>query len=159
MEKSRVCRQIFYAVCRNHSLLFIPAAEARQRTGRSRIGSSSGMTCLTRMGFADRWSSYLARLMRPSARAWRASGKIETGSISSKILPLPHLAAVLEDSLFVGHDSGISHIAAAVGAQCILLFGPTDPAIWAPANENETVLRARRAENLAILESSRWKPL
>jgi heptosyltransferase-3 len=56
--------------------------------------------------------------------------------------PLPHLAALLEDCVFVGHDSGISHIAAAVGARCILLFGWTDPAIWAPANENVTVLKA-----------------
>lgn len=57
-------------------------------------------------------------------------------------LPLPQLAAVLEGSLFIGHDSGISHIAAAAGARCILLFGWTDPAIWAPANANVTVLRA-----------------
>jgi heptosyltransferase-2 len=57
-------------------------------------------------------------------------------------LPLPHLAALLENMIFLGHDSGISHIAAAVGARCVLLFGPTDPAIWAPANKNVTVLRA-----------------
>jgi heptosyltransferase-2 len=57
-------------------------------------------------------------------------------------LPLPHLAAVLENAIFVGHDSGISHLAAAAGAKCILLFGPTDPAVWAPANENVKVLRA-----------------
>jgi heptosyltransferase III len=57
-------------------------------------------------------------------------------------LPLPHLAALLEGSVFIGHDSGISHIAAAVGARCLLLFGPTDPAIWAPANASVIVLRA-----------------
>ncbi len=57
-------------------------------------------------------------------------------------LPLPHLAAVLERcDLFVGHDSGISHIAAAVGTPCVLLFGPTDPAVWAPANSHVRVLR------------------
>jgi heptosyltransferase-3 len=56
--------------------------------------------------------------------------------------PLPQLAALLEGRFFIGHDSGISHIAAAAGARCILLFGWTDPAIWAPANENVTVLRA-----------------
>jgi heptosyltransferase-2 len=60
--------------------------------------------------------------------------------------PLPHLAALFEDSLFVGHDSGISHIAAAAGAKCILLFGWTDPAIWAPANKNVTVLKARNGK-------------
>jgi heptosyltransferase-3 len=57
-------------------------------------------------------------------------------------LPLIHLAAVLEQSIFIGHDSGISHLAAAAGARCILLFGPTDPAIWAPLNENVQVLSA-----------------
>jgi heptosyltransferase III len=57
-------------------------------------------------------------------------------------LPLPQLAALLEGSFFIGHDSGISHMAAAVGARCLLLFGWTDPAIWAPANMNVTVLRA-----------------
>ena len=57
-------------------------------------------------------------------------------------LPLPHLAAVLENTIFVGHDSGISHVAAAAGARCILLFGPTDPAVWAPVNGNVKVLSA-----------------
>jgi heptosyltransferase-3 len=60
----------------------------------------------------------------------------------AKNLPLLHLAAVLEDAVFVGHDSGISHVAAAAGANCILLFGPTDPNVWAPRNKNVHVLRA-----------------
>ena len=68
-----------------------------------------------------------------------------------KNLPLPQLAALLEGSLFIGHDSGISHIAAAVGAQCLLLFGPTDPTIWAPANENVIVLRAPEGQ-IRLLE-------
>jgi heptosyltransferase-2 len=58
-------------------------------------------------------------------------------------LPLPRLAAVLENTIFVGHDSGISHLAAAAGANCILLFGPTDPNVWAPRNENVRVLRSQ----------------
>jgi heptosyltransferase-2 len=57
-------------------------------------------------------------------------------------LPLPRLAAVLEHSIFIGHDSGISHLAAAAGANCILLFGPTNPDVWAPKNENVRVLRS-----------------
>ncbi len=66
-------------------------------------------------------------------------------------LPLPQLAALLQGATFVGHDSGISHIAAAVGARCLLLYGPTDPAVWAPANHNVTVLRAPKSE-IALLE-------
>src|SRR4029077_18718047 len=61
----------------------------------------------------------------------------------AKNLQLPHLAAVLERTIFIGHDSGISHLAAAAGANCVLLFGPTDPNVWAPKNENVRVLRAQ----------------
>ncbi len=58
-------------------------------------------------------------------------------------LPLPELAGLLQDcTLFLGHDSGISHLAAALGVPALLLFGPTDPAIWAPANPSVRVLRA-----------------
>src|SRR5213596_479894 len=60
----------------------------------------------------------------------------------AKALPLPHLAAVLERSIFIGHDSGISHLAAAAGANCVLLFGPTDTDVWAPRNKNVQVIRA-----------------
>ena len=61
----------------------------------------------------------------------------------AKNLPLPHLAAVLEHSIFIGHDSGISHLAAAAGANCVLLFGPTNPNLWAPRNQNVQVIRPR----------------
>ena len=61
----------------------------------------------------------------------------------AKNLPLPHLAAVLERTIFIGHDSGISHLAAAAGANCILLFGPTNPDVWAPKNKNARVLSAQ----------------
>jgi heptosyltransferase-3 len=43
--------------------------------------------------------------------------------------------------LFLGHDSGISHLAAACGAPSVLLFGPTDPAIWAPPAPHVRVVR------------------
>ncbi len=61
----------------------------------------------------------------------------------AKNLPLPQLAAVLERSIFLGQDSGISHLAAAAGANCVLMFGPTDPDVWAPRNKNVQILRAQ----------------
>jgi heptosyltransferase-2 len=57
-------------------------------------------------------------------------------------LPLPQLAALLAQSTFIGHDSGISHLAAAAGARGIILFGPTDPNVWAPQNKDVSVLIA-----------------
>jgi heptosyltransferase-3 len=57
-------------------------------------------------------------------------------------LPLPQLAALLVQCTFIGHDSGISHLAAAAGGRSIILFGPTDPSVWAPQNKAVTVLIA-----------------
>jgi heptosyltransferase-3 len=67
----------------------------------------------------------------------------ENVALIARDLELPKLAAHLERcAVFLGHDSGISHLAAAVGAHCVLLFGPTDPAIWAPANPRVKVIQA-----------------
>ncbi len=67
--------------------------------------------------------------------------------VSRRTCRFPQLAAVLERcALFLGHDSGVSHIAAAVGTPCVLLFGATDPHVWAPANPNVRVVRAPTRE-------------
>jgi len=42
--------------------------------------------------------------------------------------------------LYVGNDSGISHLAAAVRTPSVVLFGPTDPAVWAPRGERVRVV-------------------
>lgn len=34
---------------------------------------------------------------------------------------------------YLGNDSGVSHLAAAVGTPSVLVFGPTSPQTWAPA--------------------------
>ena len=43
--------------------------------------------------------------------------------------------------LYVGNDSGISHLAAAVGAPVVAIFRATNPAIWAPRGGAVKVLR------------------
>jgi len=42
--------------------------------------------------------------------------------------------------LYIGNDSGITHLAAAVGTPVIALFGPTDPRVWAPRGPNVRVI-------------------
>lgn len=62
-------------------------------------------------------------------------------------LPLAELADRLATcSLFLGHDSGISHLASTCGVPCLLLFGPTDPTTWAPPQAGVRVLRAPSGE-------------
>ena len=58
-------------------------------------------------------------------------------------LALPQLAAVLERcALFAGHDSGITHLAAAVACPTLALFGPTSPQVWAPLGPHVRLLVA-----------------
>jgi len=45
--------------------------------------------------------------------------------------------------LYIGNDSGITHLAAAVGTPVLALFGPTDPEVWAPRGQHVRVGRWR----------------
>ncbi len=57
-------------------------------------------------------------------------------------LSLLQLASVMEGcGLFVGNDSGISHMASALGIPTIAIFGPTDPKVWSPKGERVLVVR------------------
>lgn len=59
------------------------------------------------------------------------------------------LAGVLAGAArFVGNDSGAAHLAAAVGAPTLVLFGPSDPAHFSPRGR---CVRALRWPNLADL--------
>jgi heptosyltransferase-3 len=56
--------------------------------------------------------------------------------------PLERLVRLLaQTQVYLGGDSGITHLAAAAGARrVVVLFGPTDPRVWAPWGEQVTVL-------------------
>lgn len=68
------------------------------------------------------------------------------------------LSSATKGAVFLGHDSGISHLAAACGLPCLLLFGPTDPAVWAPQNPGVEVLRAPGddLQRLPAADVHRW---
>jgi len=55
--------------------------------------------------------------------------------------PLREVAAILERSaIFIGNDSGIAHLAAAIGTPVIALFGPQDPRRFRPWSDRAIVL-------------------
>ena len=65
--------------------------------------------------------------------------------------PLHELAETLAAACgYVGNDSGITHLAAAAGAPVVALFGPSDPALWAPRGPRVRVIAStdRRAPGL-----------
>jgi ADP-heptose:LPS heptosyltransferase len=61
--------------------------------------------------------------------------------IPAKGLTLLQLASVMEGCrFFVGNDSGISHMAAALGLPTVVIFGPTDQRVWSPRGEKTFVV-------------------
>ncbi len=62
-------------------------------------------------------------------------------------LELPVAAALLASALaFVGNDSGVSHMAAALDVPGVVLFGPTEPARWAPLGRVTVIAQPALAE-------------
>jgi heptosyltransferase-3 len=61
-------------------------------------------------------------------------------------LRLDELAGVLAQArLFVGNDSGITHLAALLNVPTVAIFGPFDPAYWAPIGPRVEVIDAGRS--------------
>jgi hypothetical protein len=81
--------------------------------------------------WAGRRNSKVLILLGPAEEQelenWRLVGKAESA------LSLGQVAAVLSRAdVYVGNDSGVSHLAGAVGARGVVLFGPTHPQQWRP---------------------------
>ena len=70
----------------------------------------------------------------------RLSGEL----LTSEGLSLPQVAALLAGCrCLVGNDSGIAHLAAAMGVPTLTIFGPTDPVVWAPSGPAVIILAPR----------------
>ncbi len=107
----------------------------------------------------ENWAEVASALgqSHPRHRLLIITGEAETETIDSFLelldkrgvsydrahsLPLTELAERLAAcQLFLGHDSGVSHLAAACGTPCVLVFGPTNPNVWAPQNPGVSALR------------------
>ena len=76
-------------------------------------------------------------------------------------LTLTELAATLaECGAFLGNDSGIAHLAAAVGLPTTAIFGPSDADVWAPRGRGGvTVLRAPEKELERLTVAAVWATL
>jgi ADP-heptose:LPS heptosyltransferase len=92
----------------------------------------------------DRWAALADRIAASLRVVWAAGpgeeelvARIRAGmkrpSEAASPGSLLDLAATARDArLFVGCDSGPLHLAAAAGCRCVGLYGPKDPAVYAP---------------------------
>jgi heptosyltransferase-2 len=80
----------------------------------------------------------------PRQRLQQELGGIFPFELSS--VPLLRLASILQCCrLLIGNDSGISHLAAALGTPVLALFGPTSPEVWRPLGKRVRILRFEEA--------------
>ena len=104
---------------------------------------------------AERFAELAARLRAPilviegPADADACSAFAETLPKSVLVaratgVSLSQLAGVLAECRgYIGNDSGVSHLAAALGVPTVAVFGPTDPAVWAPRGPEVSIVTPR----------------
>lgn len=103
-----------------------------------------------------RWAEFLTRLVESTQLNFLLVGGEAEGQrlerlatampvercVIARNLPLSELAVRLQSCIaFVGHDSGITHLAAAVGVPTVVLWSHTSEDIWRPLGEHVTLLR------------------
>lgn len=113
-------------------------------------GSGSIHKCVT----ADVWATLIqgcrARRLTPAVVLGPADEQsalaIQTQGISELPILRPESITILAGILtqaqgFIGHDSGVTHLAALLGVPTVAMFGPTDEQRWAPQGPHVTVVR------------------
>jgi ADP-heptose:LPS heptosyltransferase len=76
---------------------------------------------------------------------------LDVSNACLKNLSLTEVADALRHCrLFIGNDSGITHIAAYWGTPTIAMFGPTDPGIWGPLGLRVKVLKATSLADISL---------
>jgi heptosyltransferase-3 len=72
---------------------------------------------------------------------WRAAGGGPVVNLCGKLSPRQSAEAFALADLFIGHDSGPMHLAAAVGTPCVAIFAARNiPRMWFPFGEDHRVL-------------------
>ena len=56
--------------------------------------------------------------------------------------PIDFVAGVIKNyDLFIGNDSGTSHLASALGLPTVTIFGPTSPGLWKPIGQKSIIVK------------------
>ncbi len=127
------------------------AGRVSRRAPRQRIPPQELADRALRRG---RPTAVLGRALAPRPRPRRGRRAPPPGAFLAPGLPGTLGAALSRAGLFLGNDSGATHLAAASGTTTLALFGPTDPALWAPVGPSVATLRPRsgRLTDLAVDE-------
>ena len=95
----------------------------------------------------------LAERLKPKLPVQWLAGPEDPLDGATRIDDLYELACNLAGArIYIGNDSGITHLAAAAGTPVIALFGPTDPATWAPRGPRVRMIRGDSMNNISVDE-------
>jgi len=98
----------------------------------------------------ERFEKLAERLARRMRVEWCAGPEDELRG-ARRFGDLYELACwVAAARIFIGNDSGPTHLAAAVGTPVVAVFGPTDPAVWAPRGPRVAVAAALSLEIIPV---------
>jgi heptosyltransferase-2 len=127
----------------------------RKRMGLAPDGRPVAVICPGAVGPSKRWQGFgdlAARLVAQGFSVWIAGGpdekalaaEIAAESANIRDLTGPDLRnailALASADVAISNDSGLLHVAAAVGTPSIGIFGPTSPWHWAPLNPLAAVI-------------------
>lgn len=104
-----------------------PAERFAELAGRL---AAAGRSPVFILGEADAAEGELLRAKQPGVPVLSDASLVEVASVLSACRG------------YVGNDSGITHLAAALGLPVVALFGPSDAARWAPRGERARTLEA-----------------
>ena len=120
--------------------------------GKSTLALHPGSSSAARNWPASHWKELGSSLLRRGHSLLLITGeadeaqRIELSSLDCEHangLDLTSLALRMAScDFYLGHDTGVSHLAAALGLPALILFGPSDPKIWAPQGHGVRILCA-----------------
>ncbi|MGY4642334.1 glycosyltransferase family 9 protein [Cellulomonas sp. URHB0016] len=157
-EVDRWCRLVRWAggPCGREDLRLEPPGDDLERAGaRHEVLLHPGAASVSRRWPPGRWTAVARHLVRAGrhvtltgdAREVELCARVGAGlpgvTSTAGRLTLPALAArVAAADLLVCGDTGVAHLATALGTPSVLLFGPVSPDRWGPAvdPERHTVL-------------------
>ncbi|MCP4642931.1 MAG: glycosyltransferase family 9 protein, partial [bacterium] len=126
-----------------------PALDRVESQGKPLVAVSSGATWATKRWNVERWAALCTGLRDVGyavVQLGQGDERIGVGACLVDETTVREAACVLRAAkLFIGCDSGLMHLALAVGTQTLALFGPTDPSILVRNEPKLSVLTNERA--------------
>ena len=134
----------------------IPRIELAQPSAQSNtIGLHPGSGSELKNWPEEKWEQFISILVEDGETLLLVGGEAETEKVKrlAALFPDVNLRVVLNEPLtavarelavcrlFVGHDSGITHLAAALGLPSIVLWAQSNERVWCPLGEGVHVLK------------------